>query len=147
MSIQDTYNWAKEKAEHWLDTANHQSFPLDPTTKTMSSVCELKFSNDSFFGDVAIRDGDLFFHFFATSDKIFNRQIKPSNTIWTFRQDFLDALTDAFVATFKHAERLFVDFVPELQSYVVRCAGFGDNPLYSEMIERTLVKIKEKYER
>lgn len=148
MSIQETHQWAKEKMSQWADLSKEaDKLKLDgDRVKKISSLQKCQFKNDSFFGDVTSRDGDLFFHLFPTNDakfSVWNEKLR----VWTFNTAFVNALTEAFLSVLKHEDRLFLDFVVELQSYVVRCAGFGDNPLQDEIIERILVKIKEKYER
>ena len=146
MSIEDTHKWAKEKMSQWPDLAK-EPCPWDGTTKGMMAARELKFSNDSFFGDVTSRDGDLFFHFFPTANSSFNLCTENGEPVWVFNSEFVNDLTEAFLEVFKFADRIFLDFVLELQSYVVRCAGYGENPFQDEMIDKVLLGIKERYER
>lgn len=149
MSIQETHQWAKEKMGKWFGAVKDKTQTELSRVNKVTSPQNLQFSNKSFFGDVTSRDGDLFFHFFPSDDSNFNLCVENPNsgTHWVFSHSFVDALTEAFLSVFKHEDRLFLDFVSELNSYVVRCAGFGDNPLQDDMIERTLLKIKEKYEK
>jgi hypothetical protein len=148
MSIQETHQWAKEKMSQWSELSNEADKLLreGDKVKKIAPLQKYQFKNDSFFGDVTARDGDLFFHLFPTDNAKFSVWDEEMR-VWTFNKGFVDALTQAFLSVLKHEDRLFLDFVVELQSYVVRCAGFGDNPLQDEIIERILVKIKEKHER
>ena len=143
MSIQETYQWAKETASQLEKFSKEES-----RANKVAALKKFQFSNNSFFGDVTIKEGDIFFHFFPSNNSISNLCLEsPSiGKYWVFSHAFMEAVTDAFLLVFKHEDRIFQDFVPELNSYVIRCAGFGDNPLQEEMIERVLVRIKEKYE-
>lgn len=133
MSIQETHEWAKERMAEW-DGLAEKMRAQDPALelgkqKRVGVPPYAQFDNHLFYGDITIRDGDLFFHFFP-------KEGHP------FGEIFPEALGDAFTAVFKHVDRLFWDFVPELNSWVVRCAGFGDNPLLDQVADRVLVKIK-----
>lgn len=142
MRIQETHKWAKEKMSQWEELSKE----VDKTCN-IQSLKENKFRNDSFFGDVTSRDGDLFFHFFPTDNSRFNLRAQSDQKIWIFNSGFVTSLTEAFLEVFKYEDRIFLDFVLELQSYVVRCAGYGSNPFQDEMIEKVLVGIKERYEK
>lgn len=145
MSIQESHEWAKEKMGRWKElTQASQTIEKEPQKK-IAAPPVLQFENPSFFGDVCRRDGDMVFHFFPTTNDRFNVKVDVGGEkIWVFGDNFADALGDAFNEVFKFPERLFWDFVPELNSWVVRCAGYGDNPLNDMLIEMVLVGIKKK---
>lgn len=149
MSIQETHEWAKKKMASWQGITDEfkklsQGFESE-NPKKIATPPHAKFENASFIGDVCRRDGDLIFHFFPTTNDRFNVKVDVAGEkVWVFGDAFADNLGDSFNQVFKHAERLFWDFVPELNSWVVRCAGFGDNPLSDVLVEQVLVTLKEK---
>ena len=145
MSIKETHEWAKEKMTRWGElTAKTETIANRPQEK-IDTPPLLQFENPSFFGDVCRRDGDLIFHFFPTTNDRFNVKVDvQGEKVWVFNEGFADHLGDAFIEVFKFPERLFWDYVPELNSWVVRCSGAGNNPLNDALIEQVLVAIKKK---
>lgn len=150
MSIQESHEWAKEKAKNWGTLFDAAKTIVDRKKEYLTPPSDLlEFENPSFRGDVCSRDGDLLFHFFPTENDRFNVIVTTTvdgrqERAWSFTEQFPDILGDAFLEVFKFRERLFWDYVPELHSFVVRCAGQGDNPLRNDMIEQVLVAIKRK---
>lgn len=146
MSIQETYEWAKDKMEKWSDLTKGKDTLQSEVNKKVIVPPILRFENMSFVGDVALRDGDLFFHFYPTDRAPNVLMPVGKEKMWVFGDKFSAHLADSFKKVFRFEERLFWDFVPELNSWVVRAAGFGDNPLHDIMIEAVLVDIKSKNE-
>lgn len=151
MSIQETYKWAKEKMSLWEEVPLSKK---DDHPQKIDTPQNHQFKNDSFFGDVVLNNGDIFFHFFPTPNDRYNLIVdspalsyQQSVKTWSFNSTFIESLTEAFFQVFKHEDRLFIDFILELQSYVIRCAGFGSNPLYMDMCDAVLLRIKNSYER
>lgn len=147
MISKETHEWAKQKMGQWKELTQETSRISSSADKKVASTQKGSFKTDSFFGDISSRDGDLFFHFFPTPNSRYNLCAEHGEVVWIFSSNFVEGLTQAFLSVFKFEERLFLDFVPELQSYVVRCSGFGDNPLQDTMIENVLIKLKEMYEK
>ncbi len=145
MSIQETHEWAKEKMSRWKELTDASKGIEAEPQKKIGAPPLLQFENASFYGDVCRRDGDLIFHFFPTSNDRFSVKVDVAGEkIWVFGDHFADNLGDSFNQVFKHQERLFWDYVPELNSWVVRCSGFGDNPLNDALVEQVLVTLKKK---
>jgi len=145
MSIKETHEWAKEKMARWGELAEKTGTIVNRPQEKIDVPPVLQFENPSFYGDVCRRDGDMVFHFFPTTNDRFNVKVDvQGEKVWVFNDRFADLLGDAFIETFKFPERLFWDYVPELNSWVVRCHGYGDNPLNDSLIEQVLVTIKRK---
>lgn len=145
MSIQETHEWAKEKMKRWEGLTKEASSIASRPQERVLTPDALDFENASFRGDVCNIHGDLVFHFFPTPNDRFNLvETLGTERTWVFPPTFADFLGDAFIEVFKRPERLFWDYVPELQSWVVRCSGYGDNPLVIELVERMLVALKKK---
>lgn len=145
MSIVESHEWAKEKMGRWKElTTASQGIEKEPQ-KRVGAPPILEFQNPSFIGDVCFREGDIVFHFFPTTNDRFNVKVDVNGEkIWVFGDRFADSLGNAFLEVFKFPERLFWDYVPELNSWVVRCAGYGDNPLNMMLIEKVLVALKKQ---
>ncbi len=145
MTVQDTYEWAKKQLGVW---ENIQEKIPKTELNEFGALKFLKFENQSFTGEVAPTEGDLIFHFFPTADAKFNKQIAvEGERIWVFGDRFADELAQAFLDTFKYQDRLFWDFVPEMNSWAVRVQGYAENPFYLELIEGVLCRLKEKIEK
>jgi hypothetical protein len=132
--------WAKEKAPKIELEKLKEHVPTEELNR-FNAIQFREFKNMSFRGEVAKRGDDLFFHFFPTDHPKFNSFV---DGLWLFGKDFESHMAEAFLETFKHPDKLCSDYVPELNSWVVRVSGFGNNPLWEEMADRVLIRLKAK---
>lgn len=155
MSIEETYEWAKKQREAWDRAASK-----DPSLASLSTelsqggdhpiepVAFVKVEKDTFVGEVGRVEGDLFFHFFPKehrNNKLVS--IKEDESVdvkmWVFGDEFADKLGDAFLEVFKFEDKLCWDFVPEMNSWVVRAFGYADNPNAEELSSRLFDLLQE----
>ena len=164
-SIEKTYEWAKEKKKEW-DGMVEQEHPmvtrLDAELTSggdhpVAGISFAEFKSDSFTGEVGKNDdGDLIFHFWPTNKEPYNRamELSPelqqkynSQYMWVFGDGFEDHLGDAFLAVFKFEERLCWDYVAEMNSWVVRAQGFGENLMADELATKLFHSLRDRLEK
>ena len=136
MSIEESYKWAKQQRAEW-EKQEHEDVDLNALTefksgedKSVRPVEFSRFSSTHFAGEVGVVGEDLIFHFFPGGSE--------------FPENFADDLGDAFLEVFKLEERLCWDFVPELHSWVVRAAGYGQNLSRDELSNRLFTCLQAK---
>lgn len=164
-SIEDTHEWAKKQRAEWDDMVarKHPMVTKLDTELTsggdhpVTKIEFAKFSSDSFQGEVGKNDdGDLIFHFWPTNNEKYN-WVEPVEKInsegakeivymWRFGESFKSTLADAFIKVFRFEEKLYWDFVPEMNSWVVRAQGFGRNFMANELATRLYNDLKKRLE-
>lgn len=155
MTIEETYDWAKKQRAEWDDLVERGQPEVVSLDKELSkggdhavaSITFSKVTNLSYTGEVGRVDGDLIFHFWPTADDKYNVLTDLGDQkIWVFGDPFSDALAQAFIDEFKYPDKLCWDFVPELNSWVVRASGFGDNPHAEELATNMFNNLQERLE-
>jgi hypothetical protein len=166
MSIEESYEWAKKQRAEW-DKMVDQEHPMVSKLDVELSqggdhqVVGLSFSRTecpSYVGEVGRNDDDdLIFHFWPTADDRYNvlteiptpTQENPRGTqaVWVFGDAFRDALAEAFLEVFKFEDKLCWDFVPEMNSWVVRASGFGSNVMADELSARVFDGLQHRIEK
>lgn len=165
-SIQETYDWAKKQRSEW-DGMVAEKHPMvtrldveltNGGDHPVASISFAKFESDSFSGEVGKNDdGDLIFHFWPSNNDRYNvlelLEVKKNDDgskenvyIWRFGETFKDILADAFIKVFRFEEKLCWDFVPEMNSWVVRAQGFGKNLMADELATKLFHDLKERLE-
>lgn len=150
MSIEETYDWAKKVSEDFQVMAERAE-DVGALNKELvgggdhqvATVSFAQFSAPCFQAEVGKVDDDLFFHFFPAENEYHSVIAgEGENTYWSFKEGFEDKMGDAFLAVFKHEDKLCWDFVPELHSWVVRCTGFGANVMANQLAEKLFSKLQ-----
>lgn len=96
----------------------------DPAVQAMdkeTSAGEMPFHSVEFarterskyLGEIGRKGADFIYHFFPIGKE--------------FPENFGDALGDAFLEVFKFSDRIFADFVPEMNSWAIKVQGYGKN--------------------
>ena len=163
-NIDKTYDWAKKQRTEWDDMA--KDHPMVSAFDTEISgggdhainpaIAFAKFKSDSFTAEVGKNeDGDLIFHFWPTANDTYNHlefvgqpgeERSPTKHLWVHNEGFSDSLADAFLEIFKLEDRLCWDYVPEMNSWVVRAAGFGENIMADELSSRLFINLRTQLE-
>lgn len=157
MSMEETYDWAKKVRKEFEQKAaedpNLGALNKELTQGGDHAVGVINFSTiecPSFRGEVGKVEDDLFFHFFPTADETFSELLgedrETGEKMWGFKPVFQDALATSFLEVFKHEDKLCWDFVPELQSWVVRCKGFGTNVMKDQLASKLFATLQTRLE-
>jgi len=165
MSIEENYDWAKKQRAEWDDLVDRGQPEVSKLDVELSKggdhplvgVTFSKIEHASYTGEVGRVEGDLIFHFWPTPDDKYNVLMTMGDEeaiqngtkreyIWVFGDAFSSALAQAFLDEIKQEDKLCWDFVPELNSWVVRATGFGDNPLAEEMSDRVFANLQGRLE-
>lgn len=156
-SVQATHEWAKERRKEWEGMVSEKHpmvVKLDAELTNggdhpVAGVAFAEFKSESFTGEVGKNDdGDLIFHFWPTANDRYHtlRPAKDSEgkdiQLWCFGEPFQGILGDAFVEVFRFEEKLCWDYVPEMNSWVVRAQGFGKNFMADELATKLFVTLK-----
>jgi hypothetical protein len=144
MSIDQTYEWAKKQKEAW-DKASLEDKDLGALNKELTKGGDHRFNTITFArcdkthftAEVGRVEGDLVFHFFPCPSEI-NQLVSLASgeKIWVFGDSFADRLGDAFLDVFKFQDKLSWAFVPEMNSWAVKVAGMGSNPMTEELASK-----------
>ena len=135
MSIEESYEWAKKQRAAWDNQVGQDKY-LNALDREISFGGDHQFETiqfskvacEHFVGEVGVVEGDLIFHFFPAGD--------------AFGDNFSDGLAQAFLDVFKLEDRLCWDFVPEMNSWVVRASGFGSNPQHQVLAGKLFVALE-----
>lgn len=148
-SIEETYDWAKKVRGEWEAKIAAGEDGIETLDKELSGggdhkldpVAFARTERPSYLGEVGKVDGDLFFHFFPSDDDKysvltyagnrrdqFEKEADTDNWVRVFPDVFADALATSFIEVFKFEDKMCWDFVPEMNSWVVRVTGMADNP-------------------
>ena len=113
----------------------------------------------SFTAEVGKSGRDLIFHFWPVQHDKYSRFMYTGiehdpykiekdleNYVWVFADGFSDSLAESFLEVFKQEDRLCWDFVPEMNSWIVRAAGYGENLMKNEMANSVLDTLQKKLE-
>jgi hypothetical protein len=144
MTIEETHEWAKKQLGVWENL--DEKIPQE-ALHNFGALNFLRFENPAFRGEVALAGSDLLFHFFPTESPPNQVGVLDGQRFWRFSDKFSDQLAEAFLEVFKFQEKLFWDFVVEMNSWVVRVQGYAQNPFHMELIEGVLCRLKEKTEK
>jgi hypothetical protein len=144
MSTEENMEWARKRMEEWGDMAEAcAKMPKD--RHGFSAVGFTKIERPSFTGEVGRVDNDLLFHFWPAEDPKYSRGPNDGG-LWEFSEIFPDALATSFLEVFRLEDRLCWDFVPEMNSWVVRANGFGRNPLAEELAQSLFAVLQKRLE-
>jgi len=156
MSIEETHDWAKKQREEWDKMATEHPMVTKLDTELteggdhpVQAIYFAKTERPSFSAEVGKNDdGDLIFHFWPTADDRYN-VLTPVNGehLWLFGDGFAEALAQSFLDVFKLEEKLCWDFVPELNSWVVRATGFGDNIMADDLSNKLFDILQARLEK
>jgi len=118
--------------------------PINP------AITFAEFKADSFTGEVGKNeDGDLIFHFWPTANDKYNHleKINDDLTLWKHNEGFTDHLADSFLEVFKLEDKLCWDYAKEMNSWVVRASGFGENLMADELSSRLFNVLQDRLEK
>ena len=163
--MKDTHDWAKKVSKEFeimSNTAGADDVKALNNELTnggdhaMQHVNFVRVERPSYSGEVGRIEGDLMFHFFPANNDTHSVLIHTgTETVdgeekkyyrWDFKETFADALADAFLEVFKQQEKLCWDFVHEVNSWVVRCAGFGDNIMADQLATKLFDNLQKRLE-
>lgn len=163
-NIEEAHDWAKKQREEWDSMATGHPmvsrFDMEISKGGDHPVAAISFAEfkcDSYTAEVGKSDGgDLMFHFWPTSNDKYNhleqqvtpqgRAPEPRDFLWKHNSGFDSHLADAFIEVFKLEDKLCWDYVPELNSWVVRAQGFGSNLMVDELTARLFESLRAKLE-
>ena len=136
-SIEETHEWAKGVRAEWDErvkngdsVAEHFNKEIETAGKSeVSPVAFARTERPSFIGEVGTVDGDLFFHFFPSDNDDYSslEDVGDGEKARVFCDVFADALATSFIEVFKFEDKMCWDFVPEMNSWVVRVTGYAEN--------------------
>ena len=156
MSIEETYDWAKQVGADFQVMAKRAE-DVGALNKELTSggdhpvsvVSFVQVDRPSFRGEVGVVEGDLFFHFFPAANEEHSELLGETDDgkYWGFKPIFQDALATSFLEVFKQEDKLCWDFVTEMHSWVVRCSGFGNNIMANELAEKLFNNLQNRLEK
>lgn len=163
--MKETHDWAKQVSKEFEIMSNTKgaddvkalnnelSHGGDHALRQANFV---RVERPSFTGEVGRVEGDLMFHFFPADNDTHSVLIHTGSEIldgeekkyyrWDFKETFPDALAVAFLEVFKLEEKLCWDFVLEMNSWVVRCTGFGSNIMANQLAEKLFDNLQTRLE-
>jgi hypothetical protein len=156
MSIEDAHEWAKGVRAEWDERVKNgdsvaEHFNKEVETVGKSEVAPVAFARTerpSFTGEVGTVDSDLFFHFWPSNDDRYSSVMQIADeSVRVFCDVFADALATSFIEVFKFEDKMCWDFVPEMNSWVVRVSGFADNPHSDELAARLFDVLQNRLEK
>ena len=108
-----------------------------------AKFAELRFPE--FHGDITVKDGDVYFHFFPPLVKRQGELVQ----VQKFVAGFLSSIGDAFNAVFPFPESLCWDSIEDfcdtgVQSLVVKVMGYGDNPNLESFVRQVVNELNTK---
>lgn len=164
-NTEEAYDWAKKQREEWdsMATSHPMVSRLDSELSgggdhPVATISFTKFACPSYTAEVGKNDdGDLIFHFWPTANDEYNhleqqvtpqgREPEPRDFLWKHNSGFDSHLADSFIEVFKFEDRLCWDYVPELNSWVVRAQGFGGNLMADELSSRLFESLRGRLEK
>jgi len=168
MSIEETHEWAKKIRSEWDDKVQSGDPIVSHLDKEMAEVGKsevgavsfARTERPSFVGEVGRVGEDLFFHFWPTSDDRYSvltyvgnardeytKEKDVENHIYVFSDVFADALATSFLEIFKFEDRMCWDFVPEMNSWVVRVSRFADSPAAEDLSSQLFDSLQRRLEK
>ena len=163
MSLEETHDWAKQVSKDFKAMAQRAE-DVNALNKELegggdhqlATVQFVKVSALAFEGEVGKVDDDLFFHFFPAESEEYSDISEETvmgddgrpvvRQFWVFKEGFEESLGDAFLEVFKLEDKLCWDFVSELNSWVVRCTGFGANIMANQLAEKLFNNLQKRLE-